>query len=117
MILQAVLQRVVNGGGRIEREYGLGRGRTDLLIVWPRGGGTTPDVEVDRLAIECKVAHKGLEGTIREGVEQTAAYMDRCAARTGHLVVFDRRADRSWDEKIFRRHVDWAGGTLTVWGM
>ena len=35
LLLQAFLQRVVNGGGRIEREYGLGRGRTDLLIVWP----------------------------------------------------------------------------------
>ena len=33
LLLQAFLQRVVNSGGRIEREYGLGRGRTDLLIV------------------------------------------------------------------------------------
>ena len=37
LLLQAHLQRVVNGGGRIEREYALGRGRTDLLIVWPPG--------------------------------------------------------------------------------
>ena len=48
LILQAFLQRVVNGGGRIEGEYGLGRGRTDLLIVWPRGGGAARDTEVDR---------------------------------------------------------------------
>ena len=33
LILQAYLQRIVNGGGRIEREYGLGRGRTDLLVL------------------------------------------------------------------------------------
>ena len=112
LILQAFLQRVVNGGGRIEREYGLGRGRTDLLIVWPRTGTASPDAGVDKFVIECKVAHKGLERTIDEGMEQTAAYMDRCAARTGHLVVFDRRADRSWDEKIFRRD----GRPITVWG-
>ena len=37
LLLQAFLQRVVNGGGRIEREYALGRRRTDLLIVWPPG--------------------------------------------------------------------------------
>ena len=36
LLLQAFLQRIVNGGGRIEREYGLGRGRTDLLIIWPQ---------------------------------------------------------------------------------
>ncbi|MEM6699179.1 MAG: AAA-like domain-containing protein, partial [Bacteroidota bacterium] len=32
LLLQAFLQRIVNGGGRIEREYGFGRGRTDLFI-------------------------------------------------------------------------------------
>ena len=30
LLLQAFLQRIVNGGGRIERKYGLGRLRTDL---------------------------------------------------------------------------------------
>ncbi len=116
LILQAFLQRVVNGGGRIEREYGLGRGRTDLLVVWPRGGAPAPDTETDRFVIECKVAHRGLERTIDEGVAQTAGYMDRCAAHTGHLVVFDRRADRSWDEKIFRRDATRDGRPITVWG-
>ena len=49
LLLQAHLQRVVNGGGRIEREYALGRGRTDLLIVWPQGGRER------RYVVECKV--------------------------------------------------------------
>ena len=35
LIMQAFLQRIVNGGGRINREYGAGRRRTDLLIEWP----------------------------------------------------------------------------------
>jgi len=34
LMLMAFLQRVINGGGRIEREYGLGRGALDLLIEW-----------------------------------------------------------------------------------
>ena len=38
-MLQAFLQRVVNSGGRNEREYGLGRLRTDLLVEWPVPGG------------------------------------------------------------------------------
>ena len=97
LLLQAHLQRVVNGGGRIEREYALGRGRTDLLIVWPQGGRER------RFVVECKVLRKDLERTIAEGVEQTRRYMDRCAAEAGHLVVFDRTPDRPWAEKIFRR--------------
>ncbi|CAK0770719.1 ATP-binding protein [Gammaproteobacteria bacterium] len=39
LLLQAFLQRIVNGGGQIEREYGLGRGRTDLMIIWKYPGG------------------------------------------------------------------------------
>ncbi len=31
----AYLQRTVNGGGYIDREYGVGRGRIDLLVRWP----------------------------------------------------------------------------------
>ena len=118
LLLQAFLQRVVNSGGRIEREYGLGRGRTDLLVLWPRGGEAAgPDAAVERYVVECKVLHKGLERTIAEGLAQTAAYMGRCDAEAGHLVVFDRRAGRSWEEKVFRREESVDGRTITVWGM
>ena len=118
LILQGFLQRVVNDGGRIEREYGLGRGRTDLLIVWPRGGaGAAPGAAVDRYVVECKVLHKSLERTIAEGVEQTAAYMDRCDAQAGHLVVFDRHEGRTWEEKVFRREERIGERAVTVWGM
>ena len=104
LLLQAFLQRIVNGGGRIEREYGLGYGRTDLLIVWPfgaAGGVGAGAAEVTRTVIECKVLHRrhGLETTIAHGLEQTARYMDRCGSRVGHLVIFDPSRDKSWDEK------------------
>ena len=120
LLLQAFLQRVVNSGGRIEREFALGSGRTDLLIVWPEGE------RVRKHVVECKVRHDrwGLERTVAEGVEQTAAYMDRCGAEAGHLVVFDRSEERSWDEKVFRDvrkaedvHTTESGVEITVWGM
>ena len=38
LLLHAYLQKVLNSGGRIEREYAMGRGRTDLLLLWPQGG-------------------------------------------------------------------------------
>ena len=120
LILQAFLQRVVNGGGRIEREYGLGRGRTDLLILWPRGEGGPPELW-SKCVVECKVWHEGrrrsLEGAIREGVEQTLRYMDRCGSEAGHLVVFDRTQGKQWEEKVFRREVCRDGRTIVVWGM
>ena len=111
LLLQAHLQRIVNGGGRIEREYALGRGRTDLLIVWPQGRRER------RFVVECKVLRKGLERTIDEGMEQTRRYVDRCGAEAGHLIVFDRTPDRTWADKIFRRAPAGAGAPVTVWGM
>ena len=98
LILQAYLQRIVNGGGRIEREYGLGRGRTDLLVLWPRQAGQPSDLW-QRFVIECKVLRKSdrrsLESTIEHGVRQTLDYMRKCRAAEGHLVVFDRREGAS----------------------
>ena len=111
LLLQAYLHKVVNGGGRIEWEYALGRGRVDLLIVWPHGGRTR------RFVVECKVRRDGLERTIREGIDQTRGYMDRCGAEAGQLIVFDRSESRTWEEKIFRRAPAADGAPVTVWGM
>ena len=110
LLLQAFLQRVLNGGGRIEREYGLGRQRVDLFIRWPRPGGQ------QRFVIECKILHGSLDKTLEAGLPQTAGYMDRCAAAAGHLVIFDR-STKPWAEKVFRRTEEFDGKRIEVWGM
>ena len=116
LLLQAFLQRVVNGGGRIEREYALGSGRVDLLIVWPFPG-RGPAERVQEVAVECKVVRErdGLERTVAEGVEQTARYVERCGAEAGHLVVIDCRENRTWEQKVFHRQP--AAAPVDVWGM
>ena len=118
LLLQAYLQRVVNGGGRIEREYALGSGRVDLLIVWPLAD------RVQEFVVECKVVreHNGLESVVDEGVEQTARYVDRSGAEAGHLVVIDQRENRNWEEKVFHRRrsggsVPVGASPVDVWGM
>ena len=114
LLLQAFLQRVVNSGGRVQREHGLGRRRADLLIEWPQAKRKR------KYVAECKVRHDrwSLERTVVDGVEQTAAYMDRCGAEAGHLVVFDRNEQRTWDEKVFRdRRTAENGSEIAIWGM
>ncbi len=69
------------------------------------------------MVVECKVLYKSLAQTVRVGLEQTLAYMDRCGTLEGHLVVFDRRVGKSWDEKIFRREEGMGDTQITVWGM
>ena len=119
MTRYAVLHRIVNGGGRIEREYALGRRRTDLLIVWPParpGDAAEPGTPARRHVVECKILRGGLEAAIHEGVAQTLDYMDRCHAESGHLVIFDRDESKPWDEKLYRRAESLDGRAVTVWG-
>jgi hypothetical protein len=121
LLLQAFLQRIVNGGGRVEREYGLGRMRTDLLVLWPVGGQSSVVSGqlsvVQRAVIEIKLLHKSLKNTITDGLRQTWEYADRCGAEEAHLVIFDRTPDKSWEEKIFRREESWRGRAIMVWGV
>ena len=120
LLLQAFLHQVVNGGGRIEREFGLGRGRTDLLISWPAGEDAPPE-RWRKFVVECKVLHEAqhrtLGATIAQGVAQTAGYMDRCGSGAGHLIVFDRTKGKPWEERVFRQERRHDGRTIVVWGM
>ena len=118
LVLHAFLQRVVNSGGRIFREYAVGRGRTDLLIEWPCVRARSP-ARTHKYVIECKVlrAKNSLESLIREGCKQTAEYMDKSGAESGHLVVFDMRPGKSWDERVFRRRPKAGRCPVSVWGM
>lgn len=104
LMLMAFLQRVVNGGGRIEREYALGRGALDLLIFWRQ----------DRHAIEVKLRRD--RSTEADAVEQLAGYMDRLGLQQGWLVLFDLRKSPGWKKKLFLRKKKREGKQIIVVG-
>ncbi len=106
LIFMAFLQRIINGGGSIHREYALGRKRVDLLIKWPAIG-----LSQQRIVIELKVYKD--ETTISTGLIQTKNYMQTCNASEGHLVVFDRRKKKTWDEKIYKKELN----GISIWGL
>ena len=116
LLLQAFLQRIVNGGGYIDREYGLGRRRTDLLIRKPltdRYGGP-----VQRIVLELKLKRGDLDKLIEKGLEQTWQYMDSAGpVDEGHLIVFDRTQEKTWEERIWHRQCEYQGHPIMVWGM
>ncbi|MDR0760651.1 MAG: ATP-binding protein, partial [Treponema sp.] len=115
LLLQAFLQRVTNGEGRIEREYAAGRGRMDLAVEY-RG-------EWDILEIKLLRGGKSREAVIAEGKRQIVRYRDSFALSPWgpgggkpaacYLVIFDRRPDKGgWEERLF-----WSReGDVTVLG-
>jgi hypothetical protein len=96
LLLMAFLQRVLNGGGRIEREYAAGRGRMDLGVEYNRRW----------YIVEIKLIHyyDNPQDVREEGLEQIRNYRDTLdPGSPAYLVIFDRRPgtkERSWDERI-----------------
>lgn len=104
LLIMAYLQRVVNGGGRIHREYALGRGRVDLFVEFGK----------QSIVIELKIYRS--PKTLEEGLHQTAEYMRTKGADEGHLIIFDR-SDKPWDEKIYQKSETVGKESISVWGL
>jgi hypothetical protein len=104
LMLMAFLQRIVNGGGRVEREYGLGRGALDLMIHW-RGA---------RHAIEVKLRRD--TETEAKALDQVARYLDRAGLGAGWLLMFDLRKEVPWADKLLMREVEHAGKQICLVG-
>lgn len=117
LILQAFLQRIVNGGGRINREYALGRKYTDLLLEWPLDKEKGYYGKVQRVVLELKILHGGLDKTIADGVQQVADYAQRCGSEEAYLLIFNRDPQVGWDDKIWQKEGFNAGAlSVSVWG-
>ncbi len=93
LILTAFLQRVINTGGRIDREMATGRKRIDLCIHYQN----------HRYPVEIKI-RRDIK-TYEEGKKQLAGYMDILGCDKGWLVVFDRRKKASWKSRLFWKTV------------
>jgi hypothetical protein len=105
LILMAFLQRVINGGGEIIREYAADSDRCDLYMRY----------KSKCYPIELKI-WRG-EKSLSKGLEQLARYMDTLGCREGWLVIFDQRQGLSWDEKIYQQQYPLENGqTITVIG-
>jgi hypothetical protein len=104
LILMAFLQRVLNGGGYIAREFATGRKRLDLDVQY--GGKHHP--------IELKLWY-GPKAR-GDGEQQLADYCRSLGTGDGWLLLFDRRPGRSWEERIFWDTVERDGVRLRVIG-
>jgi hypothetical protein len=96
LLLMAFLQRVINGGGNIDREYAAGRGRMDLVVEYNK----------QYYIIEVKLIHYYDSPAVvrEEGLEQIRTYRDKInASAPAYLIIFDRRPEtkqKPWEERI-----------------
>jgi hypothetical protein len=109
LLVMAFLQRILNSGGRIEREYAAGRGRMDLGVEYNKCW----------YVIEIKLIHSydTLDEVKKDGLRQIKMYRDKIDKATpSYLLIFDRRPESkqiSWDERLTWTHED----SITVIGL
>ncbi len=87
LAFMAYLQRIVNAGGRVEREFAIGTGRADLVVEF----GGREDV------IELKIMRG--KYTLPDGLVQVARYAKRLGRDVGYLVIFDPNSDTPVEDR------------------
>src|SRR5262249_17443212 len=115
LVLMGYLQRIVNGGGHVDREYGTGRCRIDLLIRWPYQTPTGKKT-LQRHAFELKVWRANEPDPLAQGLTQLDGYLDRLSLDTGILVIFDRRPETApiAERTTFEQETSPSGRPVTV---
>jgi len=90
LLLMAFLQRIINGGGKINREMALGRGRTDLLI----------EFSGDKFVLELKIKNKNY--TQEKSLIQLSRYLDTVGLNSGYLIAFEPAHSTiiPWEQRI-----------------
>lgn len=113
LLLMAYFQRIMNGGGRITREYAAGRGRIDLFVEYSGEG----------FVVETKLVHPhdGRDTTLQEALRQVGRYRETVGGATvpAWVVLFDRTESGrklSWDERLSWTVHETPGGPVTVVG-
>jgi hypothetical protein len=102
LVFMAYLQRIVNSGGRIEREFAIGTGRVDLMVEY----GGRQDV------IEFKI-HRN-KFTLPDGLQQVSRYAKRLGLEIGYLVIFDRDDPTLFEDRGSLEKVEYDGITIVI---
>ncbi|CAK0764663.1 ATP-binding protein [Gammaproteobacteria bacterium] len=105
LLVMAFLQRVINGGGRIEREMAVGNGRCDLWI----------EFGPEQFVLELKLQHHSWSE--EDGLEQLARYLSRLNLLHGYLLLFSTDPTQSWEQRLRWESREQDGKRITLIGM
>ncbi|KJJ84436.1 ATPase domain protein, prokaryote domain protein [Candidatus Omnitrophus magneticus] len=104
LLLMAFLQRVINGGGRINREMAVGTGRTDLLI----------EFNGDKFVLELKL--KRMPSARQKGLDQISRYLDTLGMTKGYLILFEIKPSSiiPWETRVKWEDVSHQNKKITI---
>ncbi len=101
LLFLAWLQRVVNGNGRIHREYAAGLGRMDLMI----------EFAGEKFVFELKLNRPT---ALARGRIQLADYLKRCGLEFGRLIIYSRKPPQDIEQVGKREQLEEDGKQIEV---
>ena len=102
-LFMAWLQRLVNGGGTIHREYALGRKRLDILV----------EFAGEKFVSEIKL-YRG-EKTLSDGLNQICEYLNQIGLSEGYLMIFQKNLATDEDSRYRVETVEHLGKRVFVY--
>ena len=103
LLLMAFLQRIVNGRGKVYREYALGSRRVDIFVQWQN----------TCFILELKIEYDA--NSEKKGLNQITSYADKGAPHEAHLLIFNRNPAIPWEKKISNHVEIYNNQTVHVW--
>ncbi|MDR1298599.1 MAG: hypothetical protein LBO05_14845 [Deltaproteobacteria bacterium] len=103
-MLLAYMQRVVNNGGKVFRQFAEDRGAIDIVALY----------KDHEYLVEVKLKKSYFSPS--KSLEQLKGYMDTSDEKEGWLVIFDRDLKKSWDEKLTWETQEYKGKTIHIVG-
>lgn len=109
LFLQAFLNRIIDGGGKIERIYGLARRHFTLIITWPYAEGE------QRIIIELYYFRASIKSMVKENIGDFLKRMTDLEIHDGHFIIFNQNPAHLWEQKIYRNAKSENDYSIDVW--
>jgi hypothetical protein len=107
LLFQAFLQRIVDGGGKIQREYGLGRKSISLILSWPYAASK------QTFFFDLCLLSMSVKDHIRDGADSLYEKLKKNDIMHGSLLIFNTQPDALWEQKLFKSTKD--GYAIEIW--
>jgi len=119
LVTNTFLQRVINGGGEIGREYGIGRKRMDIYIKRPYyiGSGNNKTLKIQKIVLEVKTIKddQSYDTVMQKAMTQTAEYAKLVGVSEAEILIFNRGEKPRWTAADPIEATECDGVRLQIW--
>jgi len=119
LVTNTFLHRIVNGGGEIHREYGIGRKSMDIYIKRPYfiETGNQRTLHIQKIVLELKTIKddQNYDTILQKAMIQTTAYAKSVGVKEAEILIFNRGEKPRWTAIDPMEITEYDGVRLQIW--